>query len=62
VHSFTSNIYIKCEERKRTQYVQSAHARVNQTRLCGVIGEEEEKKKWTISKYKRKEEKKIENE
>jgi len=39
---------------KRTQYAQSAYARVNQTRLCGVIGQEEEKKKWTITKCKRK--------
>jgi hypothetical protein len=53
-------MYIKSEEMKRTQYAQSSHARVNQTGLCGVIGEEEEKKKWTISKYKRKERKKKE--
>jgi hypothetical protein len=30
---------------KRTQYVQSSHARVNQSRLCRVIEEEKEKKK-----------------
>ena len=47
---------------KRRQYAQSSHARVNQTRLCGVIGEEEERKKWTISKYERKEKKERERE
>lgn len=36
--------YIKCEEMKRIQCAQASHARVNQTRLYGVIGEEEEKK------------------
>jgi hypothetical protein len=46
---FFASIYMK-----RTQYAQSAYARVNQTRLCGVIGQEEEKKKWTITKCKRK--------
>jgi hypothetical protein len=45
VHFFLASIDIKYEEMKRTQYVQSSHARVNQSRLCRVIGEEKEKKK-----------------
>jgi len=38
-------MYIKCKEMKRTQYAQSSHARVNQTGLCGVIGERKRKRK-----------------
>ncbi len=45
VHFFLASIDIKYEEMKRTQYVQSSHARVNQSRLCRVIEEEKEKKK-----------------
>jgi hypothetical protein len=41
---------------KRTQYVQSSLTRVNQTRLCGVIGEEKEKKRSGQSRQREKKE------
>lgn len=44
-------MYIKCKEMKRTKYVQSAYARVNQTELYRVIGEEEEKKEKKVDNH-----------